>query len=155
MKKIAITFCGHREVFGHNEVETKLHNTLKEIIGEMSPDLSIIFYCGGYGDFDGIAAKTASVIQSEYPERKIEKIYVTPYIGGKNDERNKSMSAYYDSIEYPPLESVPPRYAIIRRNEWMVDNSEIVIAYVLYSWGGAARTLSYAKRKKKRIIEIK
>ena len=29
----------------------------------------------------------------------------------------------------------------------MVDNSKLLIAYVKYSWGGASRTLEYAKRK--------
>ena len=55
---------------------------------------------------------------------------------------------YYDGIIYPPLENVPPRFCISRRNEWMVDEANLVIAFVKYSWGGAAKTLEYAKRKK-------
>ena len=58
----------------------------------------------------------------------------------------------YDETVYPPLESVPKRYAISRRNEWMVRESDIVIAYVIRGFGGAAKTLEYAQRKKKRIV---
>ena len=58
----------------------------------------------------------------------------------------------YDETVYPPLESVPKRYAISRRNEWMVRESDIVVAYVIRGFGGAAKTLEFAQRKKKRII---
>jgi hypothetical protein len=36
----------------------------------------------------------------------------------------------------------------------MMKSSDIVIAYVMHSWGGAAKTLTYAKRKHKQIINI-
>ena len=64
------------------------------------------------------------------------------------------MRQKFDNIVYPPLETVPYRYAIIRRNEWMIDQADIVIDPVRYSWGGAARSLEYAKRKKKEILMI-
>lgn len=64
------------------------------------------------------------------------------------------MKRRFDDIIYPPIENVPYKYAIIRRNEWMIDVADFVIAYVKYSWGGAARSLEYAKRKKKNIIQI-
>ena len=50
------------------------------------------------------------------------------------------------------MESVPPRFAISKRNQWMVEAADIVVAYVLHNWGGAAMTLQHAKRKKKEII---
>ena len=59
----------------------------------------------------------------------------------------------YDETVYPPLESVPRRYAILRRNEWMVRRSDVIVAYVLHSWGGAAKTLDYARKKKKIILQ--
>ena len=60
----------------------------------------------------------------------------------------------YDSTVYPPLESVPRRFAISRRNEWMVSESDVVVAYVIRGFGGAPRTLDYARRKKKPIIRF-
>jgi hypothetical protein len=64
------------------------------------------------------------------------------------------MKKYYDDVVYPPLENVPLKFAISRRNEWVVDNSDIVYAYVKHSWGGVAKMLAYAKHKQKQIINI-
>ena len=36
----------------------------------------------------------------------------------------------------------------------MVDNCDLLIAYVKYSWGGARKTLDYAIRKKKPYINF-
>ena len=41
-----------------------------------------------------------------------------------------------------------------KRNEWMVDQSDVVVAYVTHNWGGAAAMLRYAERKRKHIINI-
>ena len=64
------------------------------------------------------------------------------------------MRQKFDNIVYPPLDTVPYRDAIIRRNEWMIDQAAIDLALVRYSWGGAVRSLEYAKRKKKEILMI-
>ena len=61
----------------------------------------------------------------------------------------------YGETIYPEgLESVPPRFAISKRNQWMVEKSEIVVAYVKYSTGGAAHAKKLAERKGKRVIEV-
>ena len=36
----------------------------------------------------------------------------------------------------------------------MVEQADVVIAYVTHDWGGAAKTLEYAVRKKSQIINI-
>ena len=36
----------------------------------------------------------------------------------------------------------------------MVDEADIVVAYVLHDWGGAAKTLDYAMRKGKTVIRF-
>lgn len=36
----------------------------------------------------------------------------------------------------------------------MVDSADIIVAYVKYPFGGAAKTLEYAQRKRKEIIEL-
>lgn len=45
------------------------------------------------------------------------------------------------------IEKTPPKFAIIKRNEWMIDKSDFLIAYVEHNWGGAYRTLEYAKKQ--------
>ena len=53
---------------------------------------------------------------------------------------------------YPPLERVPRRFAIARRNRWMVDQADVVVACVQRSWGGAAEMLRYAQRRGKAVL---
>ena len=61
---------------------------------------------------------------------------------------------YYDGSVYLPLETIPRRFAISKRNEWMIEQADVVVACVTHNWGGAATTLTYARRKKKRIISV-
>ena len=82
--------------------------------------------------------------KKRYPH--IELILVLAYL---NTGRGTSG---YDSTIYPPLETVPHRFAISHRNRWMVESADVVVAYVLHDWGGAATTLRCAKQKKKQII---
>ena len=69
--------------------------------------------------------------------------------------KSKSFSLQlYDSILYPPLETVPKRFAINKRNEWMIVQADLVISYIDHEFGGAYKTFAYAKKKKKKIIEL-
>jgi hypothetical protein len=49
---------------------------------------------------------------------------------------------------------VPSKFAIIKRNEWIVEQSDLIVVYCLRSFGGAYNALKYAKRKNKKIIEL-
>ena len=62
------------------------------------------------------------------------------------------MRLHYDDILYPPIETAPYRLAIVKRNEWMVEQADLVIAFVTHSWGGAAQTFQFAEKKQKKII---
>ena len=90
-------------------------------------------------------------MKANFPE--IELIFITPYLD-KNYSKLEFAKYHYDDVIFPPLESVPHKFAILKRNEWMVEETDLVIAYVMYSWGGAAKTLEYAKRKNKTIINL-
>lgn len=102
------------------------------------------FYLGGYGHFDYMCADVLRALKKVHPHIRL--VLVLPYLN------SNMLTDRYDETVYPPLESVPKRFAISRRNEWMVCESDVVVAYVLRGFGGAAKTLDYAHRKKKRII---
>lgn len=144
-----VTFCGHRDFVETAEAENQLTMFLEKYARE---NVRLVCYNGGYGNFDYFAAKCVQRMQEQYSN--IRNCLVLPYIDQPFLERIEIFKNHFDETIYPPLESVPRKYAIIRRNEWMVDSADIVIAYVTYSWGGAARTLEYARRKKKNIIQI-
>jgi uncharacterized phage-like protein YoqJ len=149
--KTIITFCGHKNICNRQLILNKLIETLEPYFKGETP---LTFYCGGYGGFDSLASEAIDILRNKYTEVKTEKIFVTPYITLAYQERMNDIKKFYDDVIYPPLENVPLRFAISHRNEWMVENSNVVIAYVKLSLGGAAKTLTYAKRKHKQIIYI-
>ena len=131
-----------------DDVKQQLKNIL---VGEIIKNPTCKFYLGGYGDFDVLCLRTLKDFKADFPE--IELIFITPYLD-KNYSKLELAKYYYDDVIFPPIESVPRKFAILKRNEWMVKQADLVIAYVKYSWGGAAKALEYAKRKKKRIINF-
>lgn len=135
-----VTFCGHAQIWQSEEIEKWLFHVTQSLIEQGATT----FYLGGYGAFDSLAASVLREQKKRY--RNIELILVLAYL---NTGRGTSG---YDSTVYPPLETVPRRFAISHRNRWMVEAADVVVAYVLHDWGGAATTLRYAKQKDRKII---
>lgn len=146
-----ITFIGHSRLFLKDDLKEKIVESVSRIA---TKDEKITFYCGGYGDFDRIALTSCHYIKSKY--KNVEIVYVTPYLTKPHQEKINVLigERVYDSIIYPPIESVPPKLAIIKRNEWMIDKSEIIISFVEHSYGGAYRSFKYAKKRDKKIINL-
>lgn len=137
-----VTFCGHSKLYQTENISKWLDIILPALI----EGGATTFYLGGYGDFDSLAAAAVRRQKISYPN--IEAILVLAYLNRDVD------ASCYDGTTYPPLETVPPRYAILKRNEWMVCESDVVISGVVHGWGGAAKTLDYARRQKKVIVQF-
>ena len=136
---MTVTFCGHSKIYQTGDFSRWLDIILPSLIeGGAST-----FYLGGYGDFDSLAAAAVRRQKAVYPH-----ITASRYLNRETD------TSRYDDTTYPPLENVPPRYAIVKRNEWMVRESDVVISGVTHGWGGAAKTLDYARRKQKIIFQF-
>ena len=99
-----VTFCGHSQVSRRQEVERWLCIVTQKLIAQGATT----FYLGGYGAFDNLAASVLRRQKMQYPQ--IELVLVMAYL---NDGRDASG---YDRTIYPPLETVPRRFAISRRN---------------------------------------
>jgi len=146
-----ITFLGHSSLQRCVELSKKIELTIYE---NTSDNDNIVFYCGGYGDFDNLCVQVCQSIKRKF--KKCEIIYITPYITESQQRKMRYLieTCHYDSIIYPPLENVPFKFAISKRNEWMVNEADLIIAYVNHSYGGAYKSLNYARRKKKHIINL-
>ena len=145
---MTISFAGHSFVPFVDEVKEKVKEEMRKSIDGAE---LVTCYLGGYGSFDALCARACKEIKKEH--EGIEIVYVAPYIGDTRLEEIER-SGLYDATVYPPIENTPPRLAIIKRNEWMMEKADIVIAYVKYERGGAYRTLLAARKKKRRIINI-
>ena len=140
---MTVTFCGHAQISQCEKIEKWFYDVTQKLIEQGATT----FYLGGYGAFDSLAASVLREQKKQYPQ--IELVLVLAYL---NTGRNTSG---YDSTVYPPLETVPRRFAISHRNRWMVESADVVVAYVLHDWGGAATTLRCVRQKKKQIISYR
>lgn len=144
-------FAGHARLSEEEKVKIKLK---KEIINLIEKENVTTFYSGGKGDFDWLCARTVDELRKDYPF--IKSYLARAYLPKEKDDYEEYLiEKYFDSTVYPDIEKVPQRFAIIKRNEWVVNNSNFLIAYVEHDWGGAYKTLEYAeKRRKIKIINI-
>ena len=146
-----ITFLGHSSLYDVGNLPERVR---KSILENTKQHESTTFYCGGYGTFDELCVRICRSLKAEYPAWQT--VFVTPYITESQQNKLKYLtnSTLYDSTLYPPLETVPPRFAILARNRWMVDQADLIIAYVDHPYGGAYKALEYAKKKQKNIINL-
>ena len=130
----ACTFFGHQDC--PDTIRPKLRNELKRLITEHRVDM---FYVGNQGRFDALVRAVLRELQEEHPH--IHYAVVLAYMPQQGQEE------YSDTMLPEGIEAVHPRYAISWRNNWMLQQSEYVVAYVTHTWGGAARFLKVAEKK--------
>lgn len=137
-----ITFCGHSDYHTDEADKARLLSFLEEHVGDQAAD----FYLGGCGAFDSLARDCAKDFQKTHPKTKL--ILVTAYIN------RTPRSNEYDETIYPHLENTLPKFAISRRNKWMIEKADLVIAYINHSFGGAFQSYIHAKKKKKPVFNL-
>ena len=107
-----------------------------------------MFYVGNQGQYDAIVHKELRELKEEFPQ--INYAVVLAYMPGKKTEYND----YSDTMLPEGIESIYPRYAISWRNNWMLQQSDYVVAYITHSWGGAARYVQKAYSARKIVTKI-
>lgn len=145
------TFAGHREVYGRN-VKSSIELAIESILKQ---DSSFIFYSGDMGEFDKMCSAAVRAAKRKHPELDIKLIVVLPYMMAKVNTDKELYERLYDEIIVPiELSKTHYKSAIAKRNRWIVDQSDCLIAYVYRDFGGAYTTLKYACRMKKEIINL-
>jgi predicted Rossmann fold nucleotide-binding protein DprA/Smf involved in DNA uptake len=80
---------------------------------------------------------------------------VLPYAKAEFRDNEQSYLEYYDEVEICSASAqAHPKAAIQIRNRIMVDRSDMVICYVQHKSGGSYKTIQYAKKQGKRIINL-
>lgn len=136
---------------GHREADERLLPTLTAAIDRMIAEEQVsLFYIGGYGGFDRIAATAVKRMKLQHPE--ITLMLVLPYHPA---ERPIETPYGFDGTYYPEgLEKVPRRYAIVRANEIMAKQSDWLISYVRHGASNSRRILEYARKQGTACINI-
>ena len=144
-----VAFIGHREILSNiAQIEYELEKNVKELI---SVHEFVEFYIGRNGDFDIIAASAIKRACKNCNSNNCELILVLPY--ANKDECY--FEHYYDNILYPIDSKTHYKNAIQKRNEWLIENTDLLIAYVEPDHsGGALKTLQYAIKNNKNIKNL-
>ena len=152
MNIYTIGFFGHRIMYDLLEKEKRLVNVVSEIIFlKSSRECTINFLVGRSGDFDELAASIVKRIKKEKGYDEVFLTLVLPYLVSDIEYYEK----YYDDIIIPrEVEGSHPKQAYKRRNEWIVEHSDLLIVNVENDFGGAYKAMKYAERKGKKIINI-
>lgn len=133
------TFFGHRDC--PDSVRGKLREVVERLICGEGVD---VFYVGNQGQFDAMALGVLRELGQKYPH--IRYGVVLAYLP-KGPVEPETM--------FPEgLERVPPRYAISRRNDWMLRQADFVITHIVHPWGGAASYGEKAERLGKRVVSL-
>ncbi len=105
------------------------------------------FRVGNYGSFDRMALR--AVKDAKKRHKNVTLSLVLPY--WPEAGRVLPDMEGIDATIYPQeLDGVPYKFAVARLNRLMVADTTHLIAYVIHSWGGAVRTLEYARTRQKR-----
>ena len=142
-----ISFFGHADFCDYG-LKEKTIDILTKTIG--TDEVEFLF--GGYGKFDSFAYECCKEIKKH--NEKIKCTFVSAYLGKYLDDRKEQLLKLYDGIIYPPLENVYKKLAILKRNFWMIDESDFVIFFVERTFGGAYTALKHAKKRGKNIINL-
>ena len=136
-------FFGHRLICG--DLSEALENAIRAAIADGATE----FWVGGYGNFDSMAAGCVRRLKKEYSRISLYLIYA--YLPTKEDPMINS----YDGTIYPEgLELVPKRFAVSKRNQWIVRDCDMVIAYVDKTYGGAYAACQFAKKKGRVVVDL-
>ncbi len=141
-------------VTGHRKIELDLYPFVIEkatsLFKEYNPEKVISGMALG---FDGLVCDICI-------ENNIPYIAAVPFLGQENVWNNAQKEKYKDLLDKAcEVRYIgAPGYAAYKmfwRNEWIVDNSDLMIAYYDYSGkGGTYQCIKYAELKNKTVINI-
>lgn len=134
-------------LFGHHDCPLTIKPILQNAILAMIEQSTDTFYVGNQGAFDRLAQHVLHEIKEQFPA--ISCFIVLAYIPGTTKNCFPLPTILPDGME-----SVPPMYAIQRRNQWLLEQADAFIFYQEHSWGNTAKLCEQAKRKGKQIIQI-
>lgn len=145
------TFAGHKEIY-QAKIDEKIERAIDDLL---QTDSEFVFYTGDMGDFDKKCASAVRAAKRKYPHKKICLALVLPYMSNRLNTDKEYYQHYYDEIIIPSdLCGVHYKAAITKRNRWMVDRVDCLIACVYRDFGGALETVKYARKQGKPVTNL-
>lgn len=142
---------------GHREVPSYLWEEVIAAVEKLIETSDCInFYSGCMGDFDKLCEQVVREVKKRHPEKSIRLCWVLPsYHYVPNQSYKRYLDSLFDDIFVCEASDGAHYKAMIgKRNRWMVEQSEFMIAYVMNESGGAYSSLKYAQKRNLNIIRI-
>lgn len=136
----------------------RVENKLIDAIFSMADRGCTTFYSGMAMGFDIVAADCVLFIKSIRPDYGIRLVCAIPFEGQASKYPPEWLERYEkilaDADERVVICDSYRKDCYQRRNEYMVDNCDVVITWFDGKSGGTKNTLKYAERKEKEIINL-
>ena len=128
---------------GHRSADECIYEKLIAAVDTHISEYGVTdFLVGHYGAFDRMATRAVAEARRAHPG--ISLTMLLPYYP---EDRAISVPPIFDGTFYPPdMELCPKRYAIVRANQYAIEHSDYLIAYVT-GVGKSRDFLNYAERK--------
>ena len=107
-----------------------------------------LFYVGTQGDFDKLVYEVLCELEKKY---KIKIFVVLAYLNKNPNIKNYDIQK---TIFPDELAKVPLRFAIRRRNSFMINNSDYIVSYLNTPFSNTYGNIEEAVKKKKQIINL-
>ncbi len=147
-----VAFFGHRRLDDVQKIEEVLEEKIQILVSTRE---YVEFLVGRNGDFDQCAASAVRRVKKRYREDNSSLTLVMPYDTAEYRNNMDSFAEYYDGIEISSVAAIAhPKAAIQIRNREMVDRADLVIGYITHESGGAWKTIQYALKQGKDVVNI-
>lgn len=138
----ACTFFGHRDC--PQTVRGELYAQMERLVGQGVDT----FYVGNQGQFDAMVYGCLKELDRVYPH--IRYWVVLAYLPTPEQGfRDASDTLYPEGMEL-----TPPKFAIDRRNRWMLKEADICLCCIHHTWGGAYKYVRMAKHQGNQVINL-
>lgn len=141
-EKMTCMFLGHRDA--PDFIKEILY---KEICMLIENEGVKKFYVGNNGNYDFLVQRVLEKISKERSD--IEFFIVLSYPG------ERALSNNQEETFFPQgLEKALPKYAISKRNEWLINNSDYAVVFFNHRFSNCARWVEKAEKKGLKIINV-
>lgn len=134
--------------FGHRNAPSEIKILLKEAILHLIQTEGVHnFFVGNNGNFDFYVQCVLKELKDEGLDICFD--IVLSHLGEIALSENQSETIFPEG-----LETVLPRFAISKRNDWLIKNSSFLIAYVTYTFSSSYQWMQKAAKKGLKIINL-
>ena len=111
-----------------------------------------VFYLSDTAGINDVCSFALKVLSLNYPN--IKTYVVIPRVTKRNMKPPLYYYFMFDGVIDLDLKDKYYKDAVMKSNEWMVDNSDYIITHMHMNYGRAYKILKYGKEKEKQIIRI-